>query len=329
MPLTNAIVHHLTQTPHAEKLHLRDTEMNLDESLKHLVNEVKSSFYNRASKQYGRFHEESGHFKALTQEWLQGSLDFTAYSSRVMQQLQLKLQETQQESDGHWLFAVEELQQERLFWLFHLKHKDGMYLTHDIELAQGMLLDFTKLGFGACINIPAFENQETDFFTVSFGFGDRSLQSTVLEFTDFTDTVDTTADTERFMAIVKAYTEQLPPEKGASYRSKAVQYCAEQDKQGETVVCQELSEVIDEEVGNTEAESLIRYIEQAEPEAKKEFIPDRKSLKRFMRYTGKSKEVSISFSNESLGSQVEFDPDNERLIINSLPAALLKQLKKD
>ncbi|MFT7697360.1 MAG: nucleoid-associated protein, partial [Reinekea sp.] len=60
-----------------------------------------------------------------------------------------------------------------------------------------------------------------------------------------------------------------------------------------------------------------------------EFIPDRKSLKKYLRYTGKSKEVSISFSNDILGKNVNFNPENESLTITNLPAALLKQLKEE
>lgn len=74
-------------------------------------------------------------------------------------------------------------------------------------------------------------------------------------------------------------------------------------------------------------ETLVSFMESREPEAKREFIPNRASLKKFQRYTGKTKEVSISFSNEILGRNVNFDPSSETLTISNLPANLLKQLK--
>jgi nucleoid-associated protein len=143
------------------------------------------------------------------------------------------------------------------------------------------------------------------------------------------DTINTAVDTERFMEIVKAYSETLPQEKGTNYRKKAIEYCTEQDKMGETVVANEISVVLKDEVGTGEVESLVNYMDTTQPEAKQEFIPDRKSLKKYMRYTGKSKEVSISFSNEILGKNVNFDPTSESLTITDLPAALLKQLKDE
>jgi nucleoid-associated protein len=146
---------------------------------------------------------------------------------------------------------------------------------------------------------------------------------------NFVDTINTAVDTERFMEIVKAYSETLPEETGGNYRKKAIEYCTEQDKMGETVVANEISVVLKDEVGTGETESLASYMETTQPEAKQEFIPDRKSLKKFMRYTGKSKEVSISFSNDILGKNVNFDPSNESLTITNLPASLLKQLKDE
>ena len=87
--------------------------------------------------------------------------------------------------------------------------------------------------------------------------------------------------------------------------------------------------MLTDEVGTSASESLVNYMTTTTPEAKQEFIPDRKSLKKYLRYTGKSKEVSISFSNEILGKNVNFDPQSESLTITNLPTALLKQLKEE
>jgi nucleoid-associated protein len=62
---------------------------------------------------------------------------------------------------------------------------------------------------------------------------------------------------------------------------------------------------------------------------KTELIPDRKSLKNYLRYSGKNKEVTLSFAATALGSDISFDPNENSLTIKNLPSRLLKQLKPD
>ena len=68
---------------------------------------------------------------------------------------------------------------------------------------------------------------------------------------------------------------------------------------------------------------------QVEVSEKTEFIPDRKSLKNYIRYSGKNKDVTLSFSAMALGGDVQFNQSNNSLMITNLPARLLKQLKQE
>jgi nucleoid-associated protein len=326
MSIKHAIVHQLVRNT-ASTLNLREEELQQDEQLSQLMNQTKTAFYNRSSKQYGQFTEESGHFKTLTQKWQAGAYGFVSFTAQLMKQLQIEIEQQELEIDGHWFFAHEVLETGENLWFFHLKHKEGMMLTHDMNLSDARLIDFSKLGFGGYADLTAMAQNEQKYLTVSFGFGDRVLQSALLRFLNFIDTINTAEDTERFLEIVKAYSDALPQDKGSHYRKKAVEYCAEQDKLGETVVADELVEALKETIDIEGPDTLVTFMEAKEPETKREFIPNRASLKKFQRYTGKTKEVSISFTNEILGRNVNFDPATETLTISELPANLLKQLK--
>ena len=67
--------------------------------------------------------------------------------------------------------------------------------------------------------------------------------------------------------------------------------------------------------------------EQTEKVAKTEFIPDRKSLKNYIRYSGKNKDLTLSFAATALGGDISFDANASALTITNLPSRLLKQLK--
>lgn len=323
MPMNHLIVHQLTRTDNKTDLHLRDDELALDDAARTLLAEVKSTYAGRASKRYGGFSEETGHFKALTRQLLNDGITFKTFSQQLMEHLALALEQADVEAEGHWLFAEESLEAGRQLWFFHLKHKQGLSLTHDLLLSDSRIIEYGKLGFGACIDLNALAEGEKQYLTVSFGFGEKSLQDALLDFAGFVATVDTSADTEAFMAVVDAFSTRLPQDKGQNYRKKAAEFCVEQDKMGEPVSYRVLSEELQAEADA----SIAQYIEQEEPTLKESFIPDRKSLKKYIRYSGRSKDVSISFSNDTLGKDIQFDAEHERLIINEIPASLLQQLK--
>jgi nucleoid-associated protein len=322
--LNHLVVHQLTRLDTKTDLHLQDETLPVNDAALTLVGEVKSSFAGRASKRYGGFAAQAGHFKALTSQWLRDGITFKTWSQQIMERLALALENDGIESDGHWLFADEQLESGRQVWVFQLRHKHGLSVTHDLNLSNSQLIDYGRLGFGACLNVSDWEQAEaSQYLTVSFGFGDKALQDALLNFVDFVATVDTSADTEAFMAVVDAFSAQLPADKGQNYRKKAAEFCIEQDKMGEPVSYRVLSEELQADADS----SFSKYIEQEQPTLKETFIPDRKSLKKYIRYSGRSKDVSISFSNINLGKDIQFDADNERLIIHEIPASLLKQLR--
>lgn len=327
MAITNLTIHQLTNTQATKELNLSTDLFDSDDQVRFLLGEVKTSFNNRSAKRHGMFSDESGAFKALMQNWVGNGINFLEFTQKVMDQLSLRFEQEAIETESHWLFAEETLEAEKRLWFFQLKHKSGLSLTSNLELTESKLIDFSKLGFGACFNLSSIaeQSQHQNYSTLSFGFGDKALQAMLIDFVNFIDTVDAAADTNEFMEVISAYSQTLPEEKAPEYRKQAAEFCLVQEKDGETVDYKELAKEIESE----SPENLVNFIQQQSPDIKDEFIPDRKSLKRFIRYSGKSKEVSISFSNEILGKHVKFDPNTESLTITELPSSLLKQLKSE
>ncbi len=324
MPVTEAIAHRLTRTANDKSFQLRDQPLTDTELSTRLLGQIKPLFTRRASKRYGCFADESTVFKGLFKNWLGETLSLAAFSQKSIEYLAIQLEEQDVESDGHWLFAVEQQESGRYLWLAQLQQKAGLRLTDDADLDSTDYIDFAKIGFCACFDLEQHQQPEQrKYLTLSFGFGDRGAQATLLDFIGFTDTVDTSADTERFMTLVRDYASEMPEDAGKRYQKEVAEFCIDMGKAGAAVNYHELAREV-ESVAET---SLDSYIAAQDPELKEEFIPDQSSLKKYIRYTGRSREVSISFSNESLGRSVTFDPATETLTLSDLPATLIKQLK--
>ncbi|GGB79020.1 hypothetical protein GCM10011352_00820 [Marinobacterium zhoushanense] len=325
MSVSQAIIHRLTRESGDKSYSLSDKPLEVSDNAASLLSEIKPLFARRASKRYGCFTDEgAGVFKGLVVNWLGDTLNLVSFSQKAIEYLAIALEEQDVESDGYWLFAVDEQEAGRILWLAQLRQFDGLAINGDNRPQPSEYLDFSKMGFCASLNLDQVNQPgEKKYLTVSFGFGDRPMQGLMLDFVCFTDTVNTTEDTERFMAIVDDYSRDMPEENAKRYRKEVAEYCMEQGKNGETVNYRELSGEIESQAPT----GLDRYIEERAPEIKESFIPDRNSLKRYIRYSGRSRDVSISFSNESLGKNITFNPNNNTLTLSELPAALVKQLK--
>lgn len=324
MPATAAIAHRLTRRTGDQSYSLRDTPFDREGLNNRLLAELKPLFTRRASKRYGCFADEATAFKGLLLNWRDETLGFTQFTAKVIEHLAMLMEQEDLESDGHWLFIEEELEAAHRLWIAQLKQKDGLLLNSDNDLQETGYIDFAKTGLCACIDLHELNNPAGKrYLTLSFGFGDRPLQQPLMGFFGFTDTVDTQADTERFMEVVSDYAESMPEENAKRYQKEVAEFCMEQSKEGATVNYRELAGSVD----SVAEVSLDDFIAERAPEMQEEFIPDRSSLKKYIRYTGRTREVSISFSNESLGKSITFDPASETLTLNDLPSALIKQLK--
>lgn len=320
-----AIAHRLTRKTGDQSYSLSEATIDSASLSARLISEIKPLFARRATKRYGRFADDASSFKGLILNWLDEGLGFTQFTARALEQLAMQVEQQDLETDGHWLFAVETLEHTRHLWIANLKQKPGLVLNSENSLSETEYIDFARTGLCARIDLDDLHRPERQrFLTLSFGFGDRQMQNALLEFFGFFDTVDTQADTERFMEAVTQYSASMSQENAKRYQKDVADFCMEQSAQGEAVNYRELSSAVDS-VADIAFDDFVA--EQA-PELQQEFIPDRASLKKYVRFTGRTKEVSISFSNESLGKTISFDPNSETLTLTDLPSQLIKQLKK-
>lgn len=319
-----AIAHRLTRGPSEQSYSLSEATFDSTSLSSAVLSELKALFSRRASKRYGRFADEACAFKGLVLNWQDGALGFVSFTQKVLEQLAMLLEQEDLENDGHWLFLLEELESYQYLWIANLRQRPGMLFNGDNQLQATDAIDFAKTGFCARLNLNEIQLPDSHrYLTLSFGFGDRPLQAALTQFCGFYDTVDTQADTQRFMETVIECSAAMPEENARRFQKEVAEFCIEQSSQGQAVNYRELTDAVD----SAADAGLVEFIAQRAPELRDEFIPDRSSLKKYIRYTGRSREVSISFSNELLGRSISFDPESETLTLRELPASLIKQLK--
>jgi len=333
MPVTHCIAHEITRhnAEEAAKVNYRSDEMAVEDNTNQLLEELKSVFTSRSSKRYGQFSDSSADspLPAWTKEYLEGRIPFLTLTKNATQLFVEMLDSTPTPFFGHLLFVEEETANFRWLHIFHLQHQPGLLINNRLEITETEYADIAHMGFGARINLSLLiENSSEKYVTLSKGRGERVIQELLGDFIGFMDTVDITEDTNEFINIVEAYSEKMPEDAGQEYKSRVVDYCIEQGKIGEPVVYKDLSHFIDEEAPEQFESFAQAQQEEREYNPKAEFIPDRKSLKRYVTYSGRNKDISLSFASKLLGEDIQFDRNNETITIKNLPKSLLKQLKE-
>lgn len=345
MPVTHFITHQISKEGPQDgaKLSLSDAEPSIDDYSNKVMSQLRSIFIGRAGKRYGRFNPETPQIKALTLDWLNDKQSFLSFSQTLAKYFATHLDNSPIEMDGYIAVIAEEIADGDRLYVYHLREKTNVAFNANMELTETKFIDFSNTGFALCINTGVLKGSEEEkYLSYSYGRGEKALQNAFSEFIGFTDTVDVEKETQEFLQIVNEYTKNLSEEDANQTRAKVVDYCMEQDKYGAAVEFKAISQEIDER----EPEKFEKFIVEKRQEARavtadttdesaisnevrSEFIPDRKSLKNYVRFSGKNKDITLSFSAACLGGDVKFNSLNNSLEIINLPARLLKQLQQD
>jgi nucleoid-associated protein len=360
MPVTHFITHQINKEAQKPAAMVTTTtnEAEVDDYCHLVMSQLKGIFVQRASKRYGCFNPEVTRVKGLTLNWLNDQQSFLSWTKKVSEQFADMMDNTELEIDGYLAFATEELADTDKLYIFHLREKSNICLTADMQLSESRIIDFSNTGFGLCIDTTALKKEQEEgkrseekYFTFSFGRGDKPIQKLFSEFSGFIDTLDIEQETQEFLQIVEEYASTLSEDQSIETKTKVIEYCVEQDKHGETVEFKTLSGQLDSSAPekfeqfvalkkrerrevrprseSTMDESQSSELTHGESVIKTDLIPDRKSLKNYLRYSGKNKEVTLSFAATSLGTDISFDASENSLTIKNLPSRLLKQLKPD
>ena len=87
---------------------------------------------------------------------------------------------------------------------------------------------------------------------------------------------------------------------------------------------EELSELIDED----QPRNFYDFIKAKDYGISETLPPDKKTLNKFRRFTGRAEGMSISFEAHLLGDKIKFDEIGDTLTLRGLPTQLAEQLKR-
>jgi nucleoid-associated protein len=332
MPIRHCIVHLIEKKPDGSPavLHARDSELAESKAIENLLADLNDSYNAKQGKAWGLFHAESGAypFSGWLKEYLEGNQGFTPFTRQAVEHLQKLMEESNLSAGGHVLFAHYQQGMTDYLAIALLHHSEGVAVTEELDVTPAKHLDLGQIHLAARINLSEWQNNKQSRQYISFikGKGGKKVSDYFRDFIGCQEGVDAPSETRTLLKAFSDFveSEDLPEEQAKEKTSALVDYASSQARLGEPMALDELSSLLDED----RPKAFYDHIRNKDYGLSPEIPPDKRTLNQFRRFTGRAEGLSISFEAHLLGSKIEYDEQQDVLIIRQVPTQLKDQLKR-
>ncbi len=293
-----------------------------------LHRQFKRLFNARPGKAYGRFTEDIGQhpFSSWLLDYLDGRQDFERFSDHVLKQWEELVTAQQAEVDSPLLLVHESLADGEVIYLFALETEATLQLDGDLALQATETISQSRLNLAARIELEDWrgEHPTDSYLTLLQGRGTGERGKLFGALIGFQSNVDVDAETRTFMEAVESFARDQDPEQAQTVRTRAYEFCREQEALGEPVPVSALSGYLNDE----QPEQFAHHAAQSQSLSPDTVLhPDRRRVRKLVRLSGKGNGMSLSFSSDLLNQAVHYDTDQDALIITRVPRSLKEQLQ--
>lgn len=314
------------QVPQA---HFRPSLVNATNAVEHLLEQLHLSYNAKPAKGYAAFADDKEQLVAeQLNAWQQQTTDFMSLATTATQALVSQLQQHQLPESGYLVVChYRYLATEYLFFGL-LGSKDHFSLTDELELATSRHLDIARMQLAARIDLAEYQIAQQHGKYISFirGRAGRKIADFFLDFLGCTETTDARENSKQVLASVEEYISvaQFDAAEKSEARKQVFDYCEERAKAGQDVVLAELSAVIDD----NERSGFMDYCAQQQLAVAEQFPVEVKELKKMVKFSGQGGGLSLSFEQKMLGDRIQYDIQNDVLVIKGTPPNLKDQLQR-
>lgn len=331
MPIRHSIIHQIDKNPDGSPavLHLSDTELVESQATENLLNDLNVAYNAKTGKGWGFFHAQSGAFPLSG--WLQSFIDggdFIEFSTTATEHLTKLMEESNLSVGGHVLFAHYQQGLTDYLVVAMLQHSESVTVNTDLSITPSKHLDFGNIHLAARINLSEWRSNPQSRQYVSYIKGSKGRKATdyFRDFIGCQEGVDGPGETRRLLKAFSDFVaaEDLHEDIAREKTHTLVSYSMAQAKLNKPITLDELSGLIDED----RPKNFYDFIKAKDYGISESLPPDRKTLNKFRRFTGRAEGMSISFEAHLLGDKIKFDEIGGTLTLRGLPTQLTEQLKR-
>ena len=329
MAITQIILHQLEQAPDSETLTAVEAGHSLTPTpaLEAMLDDLLQTYNKKQDKRYGEFAQDAeSPFPGELQQYLDESIDFTTLTRQTLNKLRESLDQAGALGGGYVLFADYQQGLTRYLMLCMLTSNVSVTVTEDLAIQDCAYLDTGKMPLACRINITEWQGGAGNGRYLSFlrPRGGRRLSDVFQEALGCSETGGSKEEADTLVKAVKEFAKEAPSlESHKEVSRKVYDYCQSKVDEGDAITLEELTGHLSE-AGEDE---FARFVNTRDYDMAQPMSPERRILTKLVRYTGRSKGLTLAFDAELLGSQVQYDAENDQLIIRGVPEKLKEQLQ--
>lgn len=229
---------------------------------------------------------------------------------------------------GHALFCHYQQGLTEYLVIALVQETEAVTMTEELHLKTVKRLDLDHIRLAARINISEWQNnpQSKQYISYIKGKQSRRINEYFRDFIGCQEGIDGPGETRTLLKAFSDFveSEDLPEESAREKTQALVSYSMAQAKLGEPITLDELSGLIDED----RPKNFYDFIKAKDYGISETLPPDKKTLNKFRRFTGRAEGMSISFEAHLLGDKIKFDEVGGTLTLRGLPTQLTDQLKR-
>lgn len=326
MPLKDAVLIKMSRKDYSGPVEIHQAKASLppEGPVYSLFEQTKQGLNKSAQKRFGFFdvEAENKQFIGLLHSWQDQKIEFVSFANKATLFLQQMLDQGDTPFDYTVVVAHETVLEQNYIYVSAVPMKEMMQLNAELEPFYINVVDTARLSYALRVHLEQYADESPKYLTQVAAKGAKDLSDSFNAFSTFKEGIDIKAQTEEFIHIVDAYTDEFDEESQREVKTQIMEYCVDQDAIGLPVQLADLSEQLDDEVPQKFAD----YVAANQQTPSTEVHTDRSALKRYMRYFGRDNSISINFSSDRLGTDIFYQPASGSLRIDNIPKALKKQL---
>jgi len=329
-----AVLHKLNKDAHGPAtLQTRDAELPLTQTVQTLVDQISDLYGNRASKGYGRFEDDELTYPTapvLREMFKAGTTSFVEGTKKLMNVLAGKAMQASA-SKGGYVLMVHGQSKTGDDWLLVaiINNVAGSAVNEQsLEIEQSVHIDLENVRVAGRVNLTAWLSGDAHTRYVGFLKARGDVAEYFMYFLGCRLVVKNTEDTKRLVNGLKEFarSEGLDQEAQDEFLRRAHGYCIERSKSKEPLSLEELTNF----AWPSEPQKLQQALAADEVEISDGFVPDSGSLKKLLKFHGKTPFWSVDLDRRALSKGLaKYLPDSGELVLRNLPDALKAELQAE
>ncbi len=325
--VVSLIVHKLVKEPHGPaSIELRDAVVAINPSSQRLIDHLHKLYSERPGKGYGRFEDDENNFpmrRYVRQHFLDKEIDFLNLSRLMMEHLQARATTEQLATGGYVLIAHVNNGVTDFLLAAIVTEVIGTAITDGLEIVDSVHLDMSHLRVAGRIDLTAWQVAADRY--ISFLKGRGEVSNYFKLFLGCNDVLIALRETQKLVEGLEQFADaqNLEPTVRDNLFEQAFGYLDDLGRNNSPISLEAVANRLWPESPN----ALLAALTDESLELSDGFVPDRRAIKKLVKFKGTSKHWKIEFDRGALRcGDVQYNRENDTLILANIPKALRDEL---